>query len=88
MSKLLLGAAFVATSCIAATLAGSEAEAMGGGLSPPWTSPYAILEPQTVTPQSAAPFAAQEGRSAYIEKDGAHPHATRHSRRPAPAAEQ
>lgn len=53
---------FLATGALlAATLAASSAYAIGGGPTPAWASPYAILEPQTV-----APLATIEGRSVYV----------------------
>jgi hypothetical protein len=64
MSKILLGAAAIATAAFAA----STAYAMGGGNSPPSASPYAILEPQTVNPELAAPSAR---RSAFTVENGA-----------------
>jgi len=62
MPKILLAAGALLASAVAA----SSAYAIGGGPTPPWASPYAILEPQTVAPEAAAPFATIEGRSAYI----------------------
>jgi hypothetical protein len=50
--------------------AASGANAIGGGgWTPPWASPYAILEPQTVTPEIVAPQAAEEGRAAFESRD-------------------
>jgi hypothetical protein len=71
MSKILLGAAAIA----AATLAASSAYPFGGGNSPPSASPYAVLEPQTVHPELAAPSATFEGRSAFTgEYQAVQPH--------------
>lgn len=81
---------FLATGALlSATLAASSAHAIGGGPTPPWASPYAILEPQTVAPEAAAPFTTIEGRSAYIggKRDGdwRGGHRERNRRAPAPA---
>jgi hypothetical protein len=67
MPKILLSAAAIA----AAALAGSSAYAFGGGNSPPSASPYAVLEPQTVYPELAAPSATFGGRSAFTAEHGA-----------------
>jgi hypothetical protein len=67
MSKVLLSAAAIAT----AALSTSTAHAMGGGATPPSASPYAILEPQTVNPELAAPPATFGGRSAFTAQNGA-----------------
>ncbi|HLH49587.1 MAG TPA: hypothetical protein VKV96_09620 [Roseiarcus sp.] len=90
MPKILLAAGAL----LASALAASSAYAIGGGPTPPWASPYAILEPQTVAPEAAAPFATVEGRSAYIggkrEGDwrGGDRERNRRSHRRAPAPEQ
>jgi hypothetical protein len=92
MSKILLGAAAIA----AASLAASSAYAIGGGPTPPSASPYAILEPQTVYPELAAPTATFEGRAAYTGEYGAvqprgevtHARRGHRSHRHAPALEQ
>jgi hypothetical protein len=56
MRKIMLGAGV----CLALAFAVSEAVAMGGGPTPAWASPYAILVPQTVAPE-----AAEQGRAAF-----------------------
>jgi hypothetical protein len=56
MRKIMLGAG----GCLALASAVSDAVAMGGGPTPAWASPYAILVPQTVAPQ-----AAEQGRAAF-----------------------
>ncbi len=70
MLKFLLGAAaYIAGAALTAALIVSDAHAIGGGPTPPWASPYAILEPQTVTPQIVAPQAAEEGRAAFEQRN-------------------
>jgi hypothetical protein len=59
---------FAAGACLAVVLGASNAFAIGGGPTPPWSSPYAILEPQTVMPEIVAPQAVMEGRSAFEQK--------------------
>jgi hypothetical protein len=66
MPKLRLRAVTVAMALFVAP----SAYAMGGGPIPPEASPYAILEPQTVTGWSA-PAATFEGRAADTDGYGA-----------------
>jgi hypothetical protein len=59
---------FAGAACLAVALGASSAFAIGGGPTPIWASPYAILEPQTVMPEIVAPQAVIEGRSAFERK--------------------
>ena len=63
MFKILVGAA----AFMGLAFAASNADARGGGPTPPRTSPYAILEPQTVAAEvrPIAPQALNEGRAAF-----------------------
>jgi hypothetical protein len=60
MRKIMLGVGV----CSALAFAVSEATAIGGGPTPTWASPYAILVPQTVAPQ-----AAEQGRAAFENRN-------------------
>jgi hypothetical protein len=64
MRKILLGAG----AFLSFALAASAAHAIGGGPTQPWASPYAILEPQTLAPETVAPQAAEEGRAAFEDR--------------------
>jgi hypothetical protein len=61
----------------------AEALAMGGGWTPPWASPYAILEPQTVNPDYApsAPVATVEENKSACGDGQACKRGSRHRRR-------
>jgi hypothetical protein len=59
MPKILI------TAAVASMLASSCAHARGGGNSSPWESPYAILEPQTVAPQTFPEPEGTEWRSTF-----------------------
>jgi hypothetical protein len=92
MSKILLSAAVAAIVAFTA----STAYPMGGGATPPSASPYAILEPQTVNPELAAPSATFGGGAHFTAEYGAtqspgdpvHERRAHRSRHRAPAAEQ
>ncbi len=61
MRKTLLGVG----AFLSFALTASAANAIGGGPTSPWASPYAILEPQTVLPEAVTPQATEEGRAAF-----------------------